>query len=136
MANVNYITGAQGIIRGFKTRNNRLASGTARGLKIAGLHLQRVSQTKVPIEYGILKASAYTRATGSGFSTVVNIGYTAAYAIFVHENIMMAGKGRPRPSGRGNYWDPNGQAKFLEGPARTERRVMRKIIWDNAKLFK
>lgn len=54
----------------------------------------------------------------SGHSVVV--GYTAAYALPVHENIEMKLKGQPRPKGRGRYWDPQGraQAKFLEQPAR------------------
>lgn len=47
-------------------------------------------------------------------------GFTAAYALYVHENIEMRLKGQPRPKGRGFYWDPQDVAgpKFLEGPAR------------------
>lgn len=53
------------------------------------------------------------------------VGYTAGYAIYVHENMEiwppgMRLAGQPRPRGRGYYWDPQGQAqpKFLEQPAR------------------
>lgn len=92
----------------------------------------------VPVDFGVLKASAFTRAQGQGFKTVVNIGYTAFYAMYVHENVEMKGRGLPRApirfkddvdwvnnedkwyAPRGNYWDPagRGQAKFLEQPAR------------------
>jgi len=53
----------------------------------------------------------------------VMVGYTANYALFVHENVEMKGKGlprRPNPPHKGNYWDPagRGQAKFLEQPFR------------------
>lgn len=57
----------------------------------------------------------------------VTVGYTAKYAVFVHENIEMKLKGKSRkgkhPDGRkrkGKYWDPQdkGRAKFLEQPAR------------------
>lgn len=51
----------------------------------------------------------------------VLVGYTAAYALAVHEKIEMKLAGQPRkPPGKGLYWDPQGraQAKFLEGPAR------------------
>jgi hypothetical protein len=55
----------------------------------------------------------------------VIVGYSAAYALFVHENMElhppgMILAGQPRPKNRGNYWDPQGQAqpKFLEQPAR------------------
>jgi hypothetical protein len=53
----------------------------------------------------------------------VIVGYTASYALFVHENIEMKWRGLPRkpnPPHKGNYWDPagRGQSKFLEQPAR------------------
>lgn len=49
----------------------------------------------------------------------VLVGYTAAYALYVHENLEMKLAGQPR-STKGYYWDPQGQAKpkFLEDPAR------------------
>lgn len=111
------------------------------GLLTAGLHLQRTSQLMVPVDFGILKASAYTRAQGQGAKTLVHIGYTAFYAMFVHELVEMKLKGLPRGpirfkddvdmienlekqyAPRGNYWDPagRGQAKFLEAPARDQK---------------
>lgn len=50
----------------------------------------------------------------------VVVGYKAAYAIYVHENLEMKLQGLPRANGKGNYWDPQGkgQSKFLEQPAR------------------
>lgn len=104
-----------------KKRRADLAPAVARGLKLAGLVLQRESQLIVPVDTGNLKASAFTRASGKGFDAVVNVGYTAAYAMYVHENVEMKLKGQPRrPPAKGNYWDPpgRGQAKFLEAPAR------------------
>jgi hypothetical protein len=52
---------------------------------------------------------------------VVTVGFTAAYALYVHEKVEMKLKGQPRPGkNRGRFWDPQGraQAKFLEEPAR------------------
>lgn len=118
------------------------------GLVVAGLFLQRESQLLVPVDFGVLKASAFTRASGRGLKTVVNVGYTAFYAMYVHENVEMKGKGLPRRpikfkddldwadnpdkwyANRGNYWDPagRGQAKFLEDPARKLRPQMFTII--------
>jgi hypothetical protein len=93
------------------------------GMRLAGLALQADSQRVVPVEFGVLKASAFTRAEGSGLKTTVTVGYTAAYAIFVHENVEMKLKGQertPAPPHIGRYWDPagRGQAKFLEQPFR------------------
>lgn len=75
------------------------------------------------------------KAKGMEDAAVV-VGYTASYAMAVHENIEMKWRGLPRSgevryaapgqvttghesTGRaGLYWGPAGQAKFLEGPAR------------------
>jgi len=56
-------------------------------------------------------------------SASVAVGYTAAYAMAVHEMTPKTPQwGRPRtgPSGKGSYWDPasRGGPKFLETPAR------------------
>ena len=48
----------------------------------------------------------------------VRVGFQAPGAWRLHENIEMAGAGKPRPSGIGVYWGPRGQAKFLESAAR------------------
>lgn len=80
----------------------------------------------------------------------VTVGYTAAYAMYVHENIEMKWKGIPRDprlretkSGKhqdnprprkvnphGLFWDPQGQgqAKFLEAPARYLKPELRNIV--------
>lgn len=50
---------------------------------------------------------------------VVAVGYTQSYAIYVHENVEMKLRGKPRRKpAKGVYWGPRGQAKFLEQPAR------------------
>lgn len=136
MPNMASVTGLAQIIANVKRRHDEMARGTERGLKQAGLKLQRASQKLVPVEYGPLKASAFTRSSGSRFSTVVTVGYTAAYALHVHENVAMKGKGKPRPSGLGNYWDPagRGQAKFLEQPAREMIGELRQTVLKAAKI--
>lgn len=60
----------------------------------------------------------------------VLVGYTASYALAVHEKVEMKLAGQPRQKPRkGYYWDPQGraQAKFLETPARTESREISRI---------
>ena len=59
---------------------------------------------------------------------VVAVGFTAAYALFVHENLEMVLAGKPRASGVGVYWGPAGQAKFLEGPAREMAAELGQIV--------
>ncbi len=53
-----------------------------------------------------------------GKTVTVIVGYTAAYALWVHESVEMKWEGEERRSGIGEYWGPHGQAKFLEAPAR------------------
>ncbi len=71
-------------------------------------------------------------------NVAVLVGYTAAYALFVHESVEMKLKGQKRPKPhKGSYWDPKGaQAKFLENPARENRKEYVKIIRTAAKATK
>ncbi len=125
------VIGVIQILENFNKANKGLAIGVNRGLRIAGLLLQAESQQVVPVDFGVLKASAFTRAKGAGLDTQVAVGYTAAYALYVHELVQMKLKGQPRraPS-KGNYWDPpgRGQAKFLEEPMRRLMPNMKEVI--------
>ncbi|QDP54887.1 MAG: hypothetical protein Unbinned3891contig1000_85 [Prokaryotic dsDNA virus sp.] len=143
MAQLGTIVGIEKVIGNLRRREKVMSSGVERGLKLAGLHLQRASQQRVPVDLGNLKASAFTRARGKGFRTEVNIGYTAHYALHVHELTAMKLKGLPRTGKRadgskrrGFYWDPQGKgsAKFLEIPGQLEAKAMRAIIRKWAKI--
>lgn len=58
------------------------------GLIKAGEYVQAESQKIVPVDYGPLKASAFTRISGKNTAKPkVTVGYTAAYAVYVHENL-------------------------------------------------
>ncbi len=142
MAKLVQILGVKKIQANMKLQTAAMGVRVAGGLKVAGLLLQRESQLLVPVDEGPLKASAFTRASGVGFATSVTVGYTALYALFVHELVKMKLKGKPRPKRekggktRGFYWDPQGraQAKFLEAPARRLLPQMRAIVFKFAKL--
>jgi len=79
------------------------------GIFAGALIIQAESQKNTPVEYGNLRGSAYTNKLPQG----AEVGYSAAYAIYVHENMEQKLKGQPRPSGLGTYWNPGGP-KFLE----------------------
>lgn len=91
------------------------------GLMAAGLYVQGEAQKLAPVDTGNLRASAYTRKAGEA----VEIGFTAAYAIFVHENLQQKLKGEPRRSGtkKGTYWE-SGEPKFLEKPLRETDKIL------------
>lgn len=106
-------TSAQ-IIKKMNNEIVKIVDRTMGGMLAGGLVVQREAQKRVPVEYGALKQSAFTRKARGGMNMAVEVGFTAAYALWVHENLAMAWKGRPRRSGKGVYWGPQGEAKFLE----------------------
>ena len=81
------------------------------GIFAGGFIIQAEAQKNAPREYGDLARSAYNRKRQGG----TEVGFDAAYAIYVHENMesKTVGAGIPRPSGLGTYWNPGGP-KFLE----------------------
>lgn len=148
--NMVQVKGVSNILSKMKQANSTLAKGAEKGLKEGGKYLQRESQAIVPVHLGPLKASAFTRHFGSGWDTDVIVGYTAGYAVYVHENLdaahgrdfntkyadRIASKGKTNKQGKTtwkakDYWHPRGeeqQAKFLEKPAREKRLSIFKII--------
>lgn len=109
----------------------RSSAGT---LALAFVVLGR-SNSRVPREDSVLFNSGYARKAQHN-PMAAEVGYTAGYAAYVHESIEMKLKGKPRPykgtggakarqrraqsgkynrrGGKGNYWDPGGEPKFLE----------------------
>jgi len=146
MAELTKVVGKEEIAKALRAANVTMGSAVRRGLKRAGLYLQRKSQEIVPVHKGNLKASAGTRATGTGWNTDVVVFYTAAYAVYVHERTDVAhGKefnikhadeiaSAHTPAQRKVWFNrgENQQAKFLETPARTEKPMLLKIITGEA----
>jgi len=98
--------------RNLKREIAKIEGVTTAGLLAAGFVIFRDSQKRVPVEHGNLRASGFVQRHPTRKS-VVEIGYGAAYAFFVHENTEEKLRGQPRPSGLGTYWNP-GESKFLE----------------------
>ena len=120
---VGKVEGLDTVMRNLNREIAGIKSRTLAGLMEAGLQVQRSAQRRVPVDTGNLKASAYTRKRPEARSDrpEVEVGFTAAYAVYVHETMEQKLKGKPRPSrgyksGQGRYWDPQGQAgpKFLQ----------------------
>lgn len=96
----------------------------------AGLYLQRESQRLVPVEYGVLRNSAFTRREDTGRKFIVLVGYTAAYAIYVHEippYPYKTKKGKLRSGAK--HRAPTGW-KYLERPYREKHKQLMKIVQD------
>jgi len=124
------ILGTKAVLANMKKKFVMIQAQHVQGLKAGGLVLQAASQKQVPVDHGVLKASAFTRKTGTGFGTNVNVGYTAFYAPFVHEaKMVLKGQERTGEGAKGRYWDPQGRAKsqFLAGPMVSEKTKILKV---------
>lgn len=88
-----------------------------KGIRLSSAFVKLEAQKKVPVDEGNLKASAYVSVSVGKYGVVAEIGFTAHYAIYVHEAEMTL-KGQPRrgENAKGFYWDPQATAtnKFLQ----------------------
>lgn len=142
MARLTHVTGLSDVIRNMRSAKGAFAAGTGRGLKKGGLHLQAKSEEICPVDLGVLKNSSFCRNVGGvGFDTDVIVGYTAEYAATVHEDLTKAHgeafnikHATEIAAGTMPNRGENQQAKYLERPARDERRTILKIIHREAKL--
>jgi len=85
-----------------------------KGLHDAGIWLKRESQKLVPVDTGALRASAKLRVEGPPGHPDVTISYEMPYAVHVHEDL--------------EAFHNNGQAKYLEEPAREHHRTLLYIV--------
>lgn len=123
-----------------KALNSTIAKypgATLAGLIEIGLKIQRDAQERVPVWLGKLKASAYTRKA-IDHPSAVEVGFTAAYAAAVHENVEMKLAGKPRPNRKGHpkgtvYWGPKGEAKFLEKAVRRAEQGLARGLANSVK---
>jgi len=94
----------------------KIQGGTKAGLIEAGMMIKNKAGKYTPIgDTGNLLGSAYTIPTGTKMEPSQEIGYTAAYAVFVHE----IDKHYRRP---GSSW------KFLERALKENTRRILQII--------
>jgi hypothetical protein len=111
-AAVTAVKGLSKVLANINRAVKKIGGANLAGMYAAGLQVQREAMRRVPVEYGVLRASAYTQKVNGGKD--VEVGFTAEYSVYVHENLEQKLKGQPRPSGKGVYWGPAGEPKFLE----------------------
>lgn len=129
------VEGMEAVVEALNARVNVIEGRTMGGLLAGGLKVEALSKRRVPVEYGKLRASGYSRKA-MGHPLAVEIGFSAAYAVYVHENMEMKLAGQPRPSGLGAYWSPDGRPKFLESSVRELSDEFVKTVASHAKVGK
>ena len=137
MANLRHISGLNQVLANTKKATALIRAGERRGLLRAGFFLQRKSQDIVPWDEGNLHSTAFTRPEMTALGDSVIVGYTAEYAVYVHEDMEKAhGEAYNKKyamkivAGIKGYHTrgENQQAKFLEKPARENRTEMLAMI--------
>lgn len=133
-------TGIQGLdefLRNLNKELEKIKRGSTTGLTKAAWHVVKESVKIVPVATGYLKNSSYVRPpVVTKNRAVVELGYHAAYALYVHENPRSGKTYGYSPSGRKyppGTWAMVGEYKFLEKPFRKERRKIIDIIVKNAR---
>lgn len=95
-----------------RTLKNVIPENATKAMHITTSIIGGYATLMTPVEYGVLRNSQYRTVRTINGKVVAAIGYTAKYAAAVHEKSGKL-KGRPRPSGKGNYWSPAAEPEFL-----------------------
>lgn len=91
-----------------------IPSHAERAMHVATSIIGGYATLMTPVDTSNLINSQYRIVKNEGRRVVAAIGYTARYAAAVHEKPgTLRGAGVARPSGRGNYWDPDAEPRFL-----------------------
>lgn len=134
------VEGLDDVMRNLNHQIAQIGGDIAGGLMAAGLLVQADAQKHVPVDTGNLKASAYTRKAQSSTpkAPAVEVGFSASYAVFIHENMEQKLRGVPRTSGsgKGHYWDPQSTSgpKFLQNAVDKNRKAIVDTIAAHAKV--
>lgn len=117
------IEGGVDVIRALERQKSRYNRGFKRGLEAGCRYILGQSKRIVPVDTGFLKSSGSYRVSGYGFAAQGYVGYSAYYAVWVHENLTARHK-------------PGKVAKYLEviiNSKKTHENVIRLIQKEMAK---
>jgi bacteriophage HK97-gp10 putative tail-component len=117
MAAFGKVEGEDAVLKNLNREIAGIEGRTLAGLLEAGLLIERESKPLVPVDTGNLRGSGYTRKSGE---LEVEVGYSAAYAVFVHEDLEAHHK--------------VGQAKFLEQAVHENAGKVLDIVRNRAKV--
>lgn len=106
-----------------------------RALKSATYIIRTESASMTPIETSTLINSQFDTIEVNGTRVTGKVGYSANYALYVHNAPgKLLGKGIARPSGKGVYWGPHAEPKFLTKAAEKTKDLVDKAIKAEMKL--
>ena len=115
------MTGLQGLEKAVAQKNYRYGRGYKRGLQKACRYVLGLTQRIVPVRTGYLKSTANWEVKGDGFRAYGLIGYSAEYAMYVHENVH-------------HTFKKGKSAKFIQKPIEQSREKINQIIRDEMRI--
>lgn len=115
------VKGLDQVIANLNSEIGNIEGATVGGLLAAGLIIQAEAQGMTPVDTGNLKDSAFTRKAPEN-EFAVEIGFSAAYAIYVHEDL--------------DAYHEVGQAKFLEVAVENKQQEALQVIAQHVKVKK
>ena len=138
MAGMIAVTGVNQVIAKMKAFDKMAIAKLQTRLVIAAKLLKRESMKIVPRDKGHLIGSAFHRLIPAGWLSDAIVGYTAEYAIYVHEDLDKAHGAAYNKKYAAEIADnknkhfkqkkPDEQAKFLERPLRDHRSKILRLL--------
>ena len=147
---LNQMKGIDEVLKNLNKEIKGIEGRTRAGMKKAGMLVERESMKECPVVTSNLKNSHYSEAFNTPKGPGCEIGFTAVYAPFVHENPRAGKTGgfSPKgveykapinPSGKRStqaVFSAVGKWKFLEDPLKKNAHRILEIIRRDAKLKK
>jgi hypothetical protein len=135
-----YIIGVQRVMQNMNEELRKIEGRSVKGLILAQIHVHRQMETvppKIPVDLGNLRHSYFATASKKGtvegnppsdvqgmINSTINplliFGFSANYALFVHENL------------EANFKRAGAGAKYMETHLNSQQNAMLEIIRQNA----
>ena len=121
------LKGMNKVMKNLNKEIQKIGGRCMKGLLLASIHVRRDMEKTpplIPIDTGNLRASWFSNSFYEGGNPVVRLGFSASYAIFVHENV------------GATFQRPGSGAKFFESALKRNTETILQIIRDNAEIPK
>lgn len=115
------VTGLATVTANLNKEVRAIRGRTKTGMWLAGLFIKGAALPKTPVKTGKLRQSAYVIAKDGRGGPGVEIGYTAGYAVYVHEIDK-------------NYRAPGTSWQFLKKAVQESRKAVLEIVQRTAKV--
>lgn len=119
------------IVNNLSAFTEKVQVRAARSMTAALVVIGSEAAARAPQDTGTLINSQFKNVRRDGARIVGSIGYTADYALPVHEaEGKLKGQPRPKENGRdhGVYWGPHGEPEFLRKGAEAARSEVERIL--------